>query len=54
VDAQRDQRQRLFRRNSIDAIEVSTASSYVEPLMAFFRRRERTGSAASGRRAASA
>ncbi len=54
VDAQREQRQRLFRRNSIDAIEVSTASSYVEPLMAFFRRRERTGSAASGRRAASA
>lgn len=50
VEAAREQRQRLFQANSIDAIEVSTASSYVEPLMAFFRRRERSGSPASGRR----
>lgn len=51
VNRQREQRQRLFRRNSIDVIDVSTASSYVEPLIAFFRRRERSGNPASARMA---
>ncbi len=32
---------RTFRRNSVDEIEVGTAGSFVAPLLAFFRRRER-------------
>jgi hypothetical protein len=32
---------RVFRRNSIDEIEISTTGSFVGPLLAFFRRRER-------------
>ena len=51
VDAERTRRQHLFRVNGIDFIELSTASSYVEPLMAFFRRREGSAGRASGGRA---
>jgi uncharacterized protein (DUF58 family) len=32
---------RVFRRNSVDEIEVGTTGSFVGPLLAFFRRRER-------------
>ncbi|MGE3536277.1 MAG: DUF58 domain-containing protein [Candidatus Tectimicrobiota bacterium] len=35
------QRQRLFQRLGIDAIEVQTDESYIRPLMRFFRQRER-------------
>ncbi len=35
----RQQRERLFRRNGVDAIEIGTGSSYIEPLMGFFRAR---------------
>ena len=35
----RAQRTRLFRANGVDAVEILTAGSYVEPLMAFFRAR---------------
>jgi len=37
----RDERARLFRKYRVDSIDVSTDRSYVEPLIAFFRRRER-------------
>lgn len=37
----REERQRLFRRYRVDSIDVSTDRSYLEPLIAFFRRRER-------------
>lgn len=37
--AARELRERLFRRNSVDAIEIGTGSSYIEPLMRFFRAR---------------
>lgn len=37
--AARAERDRLFRRNSVDAIEIGTGSSYIEPLMRFFRAR---------------
>ena len=32
---------RVFRRNGVDEIEVGTTGSFVAPLLAFFRRRER-------------
>jgi uncharacterized protein (DUF58 family) len=35
----REERESLFKRLGIDAIEISTASSYVDPLVAFFQRR---------------
>jgi uncharacterized protein (DUF58 family) len=35
----RHERDRLFRRFGVDAIEISTAVSYVDPLIAFFQRR---------------
>lgn len=38
---QRDERRKLFRRLAIDEIEVRTGESYINPLLAFFRRRER-------------
>jgi uncharacterized protein (DUF58 family) len=34
-------RHRLFRRSGVDSIEVLTNQPYTEPLIAFFRRRER-------------
>lgn len=37
----RDRRERLFRKYGVDRIEVRTDRSYTEPLVAFFRRRER-------------
>ena len=43
----RAERIHIFRANGIDTIEVSTASPYVEPLMAFFRRRERASQRAA-------
>jgi uncharacterized protein (DUF58 family) len=42
VQAQQAARRRLFHANGIDAIEIGTEASYVEPLVAFFRRRGRT------------
>ena len=35
--------QRVFRRVGVDEIGVRTGTSYVVPLLAFFRRRERQG-----------
>jgi hypothetical protein len=32
---------RVFRRNTVDEIEIGTTGSFVGPLLAFFRRRER-------------
>lgn len=37
----RDHLRRLFRRLGVDEIEVRTGESYIEPLLGFFRRRER-------------
>jgi uncharacterized protein (DUF58 family) len=34
---------RTFRRNGVDEIDVGTTGSFVRPLLAFFRRRERRG-----------
>jgi uncharacterized protein (DUF58 family) len=39
--AERDSLRGLFRRLGIDEIEVRTDASYITPLLAFFRRRER-------------
>ncbi|HEY7295174.1 MAG TPA: DUF58 domain-containing protein [Dehalococcoidia bacterium] len=44
----RRRRTRLFRQNRVDAIEIGTGNSYIEPLMAFFKAR----SGAPHRRAA--
>ncbi|MHB8575410.1 MAG: DUF58 domain-containing protein [Dehalococcoidia bacterium] len=41
TEAQRQRRERLFKANSVETIDISTAVSYVDPLMAFFRRRAR-------------
>ncbi len=42
--AQREERRRLLSTVSIDQVELSTGASYVEPLVAYFRRRaERIG-----------
>jgi uncharacterized protein (DUF58 family) len=41
VRVQRDVLRRTFRRLGVDEVEVRTDASYVEPLLAFFRRRER-------------
>jgi uncharacterized protein (DUF58 family) len=41
VTGEREAQRRLFRRLGVDEIEVHTDGSYVEPLLAFFRRRER-------------
>ena len=38
---ERDAIRRVFRRNGVDEIEVGTTGSFVKPLLAFFRRRER-------------
>ena len=38
---EREAIRRVFRRNSVDEIEVGTTGSFVFPLLAFFRRRER-------------
>lgn len=40
-ERQREERRRLFRRLGVDEIEVRTGESYINPLLAFFRRRER-------------
>jgi uncharacterized protein (DUF58 family) len=37
----REERRRLFRKHRVDSIDVRTDRSYIEPLIAFFRRRER-------------
>jgi uncharacterized protein (DUF58 family) len=37
----RARRERLFRRSRVDAIDVATNAPWTEPLIAFFRRRER-------------
>jgi uncharacterized protein (DUF58 family) len=54
VEALREERRRIFRANSVDAIDVSTGASYVEPLIAFFQRRTAGGRRGSSRRAAPA
>ena len=41
VDREQQALRRLFRRTGVDEIEVRTNESYVRPLLAFFRRRER-------------
>jgi uncharacterized protein (DUF58 family) len=41
----RESLRQLFRRNSIDQIPVSTGADYVEPLVRFFRKRERLAAA---------
>lgn len=41
VDREEEVRRRLFRRLSVDEIDVRTNESYVRPLLAFFRRRDR-------------
>ena len=38
---EREAIRRVFRRNSVDEIEVGTTGSFVYPLLSFFRRRER-------------
>jgi uncharacterized protein (DUF58 family) len=37
----RDRREKTFRRYEVDRIDVRTDRPYTEPLVAFFRRRER-------------
>lgn len=41
LEGERAATRRLFRRLGVDTIEVRTDESYVRPLLAFFRRRER-------------
>ncbi len=41
MNAERTAIRRVFRRNGVDEIEVGTTGSFVGPLLAFFRRRER-------------
>ncbi len=41
VSQEEQARRRLFRRLAVDEVEVRTHESYVRPLLAFFRRRER-------------
>ncbi len=38
---QNDERTRLFRRSGIDAVDIRIDESYIQPLMAFFRVREK-------------
>lgn len=38
---QQEQRKRLFRRSGVDAVEIRIDQSYVQPLMNFFRAREK-------------
>ena len=41
VRAERDAVRKAFRQTQVDEIEVSTDASYIQPLLAFFRRREK-------------
>ena len=41
VRAERDATRKAFRQTAVDEIEVSTGESYIQPLLAFFRRREK-------------
>jgi uncharacterized protein (DUF58 family) len=43
LERERDAVRRVFRRVGVDEVEVRTGASYVAPLLAFFRRRERRG-----------
>ncbi|MGQ0560437.1 MAG: DUF58 domain-containing protein [Gemmatimonadota bacterium] len=43
ITQERNALRRSFRRNAVDEIEVSTTGSFVGPLLAFFRKRERRG-----------
>jgi hypothetical protein len=38
---QQDERTRLFRRSGVDAVEIPIDKSYITPLQAFFRVREK-------------
>lgn len=42
MSRERNAIRRTFRRNGVDEIEVGTAGSFIGPLLAFFRRRERS------------
>lgn len=41
ADAARRETERAFRVNRIDSVSISTEASYIEPLVAFFKKRER-------------
>jgi len=41
ADAARRETERAFRVNRIESVSISTEASYIEPLVAFFKRRER-------------
>lgn len=41
VDTERQRRQRLFRSIDVDAVDITTASTYVDPLMRYFKERAR-------------
>ena len=41
MNTERTAIRRVFRRNGVDEIEVGTTGSFVGPLLAFFRRREK-------------
>ena len=43
MSQERNALRRTFRRNGVDEIDVGTTGSFVIPLLAFFRRRERRG-----------
>ncbi|MGQ0815211.1 MAG: DUF58 domain-containing protein [Gemmatimonadota bacterium] len=43
ISQERNALRRTFRRNGVDEIEIATTGSFVVPLLAFFRRRERRG-----------
>lgn len=46
--ALKEQRLKLFKRNRVDFIPLSTAGSYLEPLQRFFRQREKQRQAGGG------
>ncbi len=41
VDTERQRRQRLFRSIDVDAVDITTASTYMDPLMRYFKERAR-------------
>ncbi|MFN0150700.1 MAG: DUF58 domain-containing protein [bacterium] len=41
ADAERRETERAFRVNRIESVAISTEASYIEPLVAFFKKRER-------------
>ncbi len=41
ADAERRETERAFRANRVESVALSTEASYIEPLVAFFKKRER-------------